>query len=479
MSTSPNPFLSGNFAPSTEEVVTECTPLEGKVPTDIEGSFLRNGPNPDLEPAIPGLYHPFDGDGMVHSLSFEGGRLTYRNRWIETAGLQREREAGKALWGGFLSAGKVMPPADMPAKNAANTALVWHAGRLLALFEGGSPHELELPSLRTTGVEDFEGGWRGNFTAHPTVDPGTDEMVTFSYSLGQRPPYVRYGVVNAEGKLVHQTGIDLPKPVMIHDIAITPSYSLILDLPVTISMERMMRGGMAFDWEPENGARIGVIPRFGQGSEVRWFEIELGYIYHVFNAWEEGSEIVLDACRSGYTKILTKTDEPDPEEQAKYHQYRLDLETGEVREQQIDDTQIEFSRINENFTGQKNRYGYASRFIQGENIDLLFNGLVKYDREKRGPEVLELGPNRYTQEFVFAPRVHSQSEDDGYLVGLVRDEQAQRSECWLIDAQRFSEGPVARFEIPVRVPYGFHSQWVPGEKIAAQRLRLQDISPAS
>jgi len=470
MQASANRYLSENFAPIERESELRCEVVEGKLPTDLYGAFLRNGPNARFDPPIPELYHPFDGDGMIHSVSFENGKATYRNRWVRTAGLLREEQAKKALWGGFATGMRVVPPKDMPQKNLANTALVWHAGRLLALWEGGPPHELSLPELDTQGIETFEGKWSGSFTAHPTVDPRTGEMITFGYSIMK--PVVHYGVIDKRGKLVHETKIALKKPVMIHDIAITEHYSLILDMPVTISIERMMRGGKIFDWEPENGARIGVLPRFGQGSEIRWFDVKAGYVYHVFNAYEEGKEIVLDACRMNETHILTESEADEADENARYYRYRLNLETGAASEEKRDTRGVDFSRINERYVGIKTRYGYASRFAGNRGVGPFFNAVIKYDFEHGTSETVELGPHIYTQEFVFAPRVGSQTEDDGYVVGVVRDEARNVSECWVIDARNFSAGPIAKLRCDQRIPYGFHSYWVSGEDIAAQQLHV-------
>ncbi len=453
---SASPFLAGNFAPTYQEVDRDCREVVGEIPTDFRGSFLRVGPNPLVEPMSLERYHPFDGDGMVHQLTFSEGEALYRNRFVETPGLAREREAGRALWGGFMDIGNSPRPDDMPLKNLANTAFAHQAGRTFTTFEAGAPTEIELGGLTTIGAETFQGQWESSVTAHPKVDPRNDDLVFLGYS--PFPPYVRYGVADKTGKLVHDVPLELPRAVMIHDMAITENYTLILDMPVTFSLERVGKGGPAFAWEPENGARIGVIPRRGTSEEMRWFEVELGYIFHVFNAWEEGEHIVLDACRSDQTQILSGS--VSDEEMARFRQYRLNLVTGRSEERDISSAFLDFPRINEAMTGQKNRFGYASGFATEYGASLLFDRIVKFDREDETIETIELGEGTYTQEFVFAPRIGSRAEDDGYVIGLIRDEPNARSECWILDAQRFGEGPIARIHIPQRVPYGFHSHWV-------------------
>lgn len=471
---STNPYLQGNFAPVAEEVELSCPEIEGKIPEDLYGTFFRNGPNAEFRPKKEELYHWFDGDGMIHSIEFKDGKAHYRNRWIETKGLQIERQEGKALWDGYLSLPDFDNAYGMPTKNLANTALVWHADRLLALWEAGPAHEVKLPELATTGMEQFDGKWTGAFTAHPTVDPVTGEMMTFCYSP-MKAPYVRYGVVNKDGEVVHKTGIELKgKPVMIHDCAITQGHTLILDMPITFDLDRVMNGGNPFDWDPDNGARIGVIPRFGEGHETKWFDVSIGFIFHVLNAYEEGDEVILEACKADKTTVLADKDQEENnhvEQKARLVQYRLNLKTGEAIEQEIDPVRVEFTRINENYMGQKNRFGYGSRFCLNTSKPL-FDAVIKFDREQDTKEVYELGDQIFCGEFVFAPKVGSSSEDDGYYIGFIRDEKNQTSECYILDAQKFSEGPVARIKMPKRVPYGFHAHWVDGQAIEAQKTKL-------
>ena len=461
-----NTYLSGNFAPIREEVTTLCKDMSGLLPKDLKGHFLRVGPNPQYDPLSPGKYHWFDGDGMIHHLHFDGSKVNYANRWVRTKGFELEQAEGKSIWKGFLSLHELEVHHGMMTKNVANTALVFHADRLLALWEAGSPHLLRLPDLKTLGEETFEGTWTGAFTAHPHLDPKTGEMITFGYNPMGEFAFM-HGVFDAAGKLIHKAGVHLKgKSVMIHDCAITPDYTVILDMPVTFSLERAMSGGQAFAWEPENGARIGLLPRFGQNEDVKWFEVKTGFIFHVFNAWQEGDEVILEACRSNQSSVISETDNDKnislEEETAKPHQYRMNTKTGVCSEKPIDDIAVEFSRINEAYVGQKNHYVYASRFSKNSSAPR-FDALVKFDREKNSKQVYVFEQGVFSGEFVFAAKQNAQKEDDGYLLGFVQDENKQQSEFYIIDAQRFSEGPVARIQMPYRVPYGFHGLWI-GEK---------------
>jgi carotenoid cleavage dioxygenase len=458
-----NEFLSGNFAPVREELSLECPEVEGVIPDDLSGYFLRTGPNPQFDPIEQSKYHWFDGDGMIHEMRIQGGKAHYQNRWVRTKGFNIEREEGKSIWKGFQSLHELEFHHGLMTKNLANTALIWHGKKLLALWEAGLPHSLSLPDLETIGEENFEGTWESAFSAHPTVCPETGEMITFGYNVvGEFG--VTYGVFDVDGKLKHKTDIKLKgKPVMIHDCAITPDYTLILDMPVTFSLERAMAGGAAFGWEPENGARIGVIPRYGKGEEIRWFDFEVGYIFHVFNAWQEGDEVVLEACRSNCTSVISDTEDANnqtiEDEQAKPHQYRMNMASGEGSERPIDDIACEFSRINEAFVGKKNRFVYASRFSTDSRAPR-FDGLIKFDRERDENEIYAYDGQVFSGEFIFAPKDGAKAEDEGYLLGFVQDEENKQSEFYIIDTQNFSKGPVAKIKMPSRVPYGFHATWV-------------------
>jgi carotenoid cleavage dioxygenase len=243
----------------------------------LAGCFLRNGPNAQFDPPSAKHYHWFDGDGMIHQVQFDQGKATYHNKWIETKGLLIEREEGQAIWKGYKSPPDFNNPHGMAMKNLANTAMVYHNEKLLALWEAGSPHEIALPSLDTVGMYTFDGQWAEPVTAHPKVDPVNGDLVLFYYNPIMQP-YVKIAVFDKNGKLKHQTGVELPKPVMIHDCAITENYVIVMDMPITFSMERAMSGGLPFDWEPSNGARVGLCPRNGDGKDTIWFEVEMGYV---------------------------------------------------------------------------------------------------------------------------------------------------------------------------------------------------------
>jgi carotenoid cleavage dioxygenase-like enzyme len=454
-----NTSLVGNAAPVNDERKEVCTEVIGQVPKALAGSYLRIGSNPVFVDNAD-TYHPFDGDGMIHEVNFKDGTATYVNRFVDTVGLQLEREKGDYIWTG-LASGPDFDVEHGPMKNVANTAMVYHGGKLLALWEGGNPTHVKLPNLDTVGEVNYDGRLNHPFTAHPKIDPRTGEMVTFGASL-MNSPFCNVSVVNKDGELVHSTGVDLPKPVLMHDCAITSSYTVILDFPVTYNLENIMSGEPMLHWDPDNGSRIGLLKRGAEGSEIQWFVVNTGYVFHTVNAFEEGDEVVLEACRSDKTDVLgaDTTTEADPGDVPKLHQWRMNTKTGEVTEKSLDaGWGSEFPRINENYMGLRNQYSYNARIPQEPN-GLGFDGIIKYDLVNETNQHFEYGPGRFGGEPIFAPKPDGVNEDDGWIIGFVWDDNEKRSECVILDAAKFDEGPVARVLMPRRVPFGFHAGWV-------------------
>jgi carotenoid cleavage dioxygenase-like enzyme len=465
LETGQNPYLVGPYAPVVDEVTLSDLEVVGEIPGDLDGVYVRNGPNPQFEPR--GRYHWFDGDGMVHAVRFAEGRATYRNRWIRTAGFQRERSAGEPLWSGIIEPFE-SNPAGEPEKDTANTSLVLHNERLLALwYRAGSPYALDPVTLETLGAEDFDRSLRCEVSAHAKADEHTGELCFFDY--GVKPPYMRYGVVGPDGVVRDFIGIDLPGPRLPHDMAITERYSILMDLPLVNDPGAARAGRFKLFFDRDMPSRFGVIPRHGRSQDVRWFEAEPCFIYHTVNAREEGDEIVLDVCRVNRPEPRSDLDGPLAQMlsylrlDAHLHRYRFDLRTGATREEMLDDANSEFPSINQTVVGRPSRFAY-NMHISPEST-LLFDGLMKYDTSTGAAQTHWFGEGRWGSEAPFAPRPDARAEDDGYVVSYVYDEREGCSEVEVLDASDVTAGPVCRVKLPLRVPIGFHATWVPGERL--------------
>lgn len=271
---------------------------------------------------------------MIHGVQITQGRATYRNRFIQSKALQEERDKGEWVYPGINMFGDYLAKGEMPpSKNSGNTAMVFHNKQLFAMMEGGTPYRVSLPDLATHGEHDFQGTLTHNFTAHPKVDARSGEMMTFGYGI--TPPFLTYSVVDQAGRAVHTTELTIPKPVMMHDCAITKNYTLFPDLPLTFDFEKMMAGGGLVNWDATNGCRIGIVPRTGDDNSIRWFEIEESFLFHVANAWEESDEVVLQACRSNRGGIESTEGVDVRETLGQLHEWRFNMATGEVSSRAI------------------------------------------------------------------------------------------------------------------------------------------------
>ncbi|MDP6945418.1 MAG: carotenoid oxygenase family protein, partial [Myxococcota bacterium] len=294
-----NPYLEGLFAPVVEESTARDLVVRGALPPELAGMYVQNAPNPRYEPV--GAYHWFDGDGMVHGVELREGKATYRNRYVRTRAFEAEAREGRALHAGIMMPFDPGHP-ESADKDTANTDLVWHGGKLLALWWlGGQPYVLSVPELRTEGGLDFGGTLECGVASHPKIDPVTGEMMFFDYSLYEAP-HLRYGVVSGKGQVTHHTVIDLPGPRLLHDIAITEHFTVFLDFPMTWRQDKLNEGKRRVRFDSDTPSRFGILPRHATGDAVRWFEVPSCYAYHTINAWEQRNAagevvVVLTACR--------------------------------------------------------------------------------------------------------------------------------------------------------------------------------------
>jgi carotenoid cleavage dioxygenase len=452
-----SPFLEGNFAPVERELVADDLIVKGELPRELDGIFVRNGPNPQFPPV--GRYHWFDGDGMLHAVRIERGRASYRNRAIRTRAFELEHRRGRALWTGLLE----RPQFDNPEgaiKNTANTSLVWHAHRLFALHEQGEPYEIGLPALETLGVCTFGRRLHHPLAPHPKIDRATGEMFAFGYSPVAKP-HLQYTVIAADGTLAHTTAIELPIGVMMHDFAISERFAVFMNHPYTFDVRRWLRSEAIARFEPERGSHLGILPRRASGADMRWFPIAPCFVYHVVNAWDEGEQVVLDVFHRAGLDFAAEIEPGNaPVQTTRLWRWRIDPRNGSVREEQLDDQNAELPSIHPARVGRRARYAFASRFRTDVRLPLA-EGLLKYEFGAGvSSRFHSFGANRNGGEGVFVPRPGARDEDDGWVLAFVHDEAQGQSELIVVDARDFAAPPIARVVLPQRVPYGLHGSWV-------------------
>ncbi|MCP2324361.1 carotenoid cleavage dioxygenase [Hamadaea flava] len=418
-------------APVPDETDATDLVVTGALPTELSGRYFRNGPNPR-----PGEFAPhwFMGSGMLHGVRLRDGRAEwYRNRWVK-----------------FTDVGFVRPDGTLDYRGGpANTSVLEHSGRLFALVEQAFPYEIDR-ELNTIGYCDFGGRLTTAMTAHPKTDPVTGELHFFGYSA--LPPFLTYHRLSATGELVESRPIEVPGPTMMHDFAITENYLVWLDLPAVFDFA-LVGKTMPYRWSDSYGARIGLMPR--TGGTVTWHEIGPCYVFHVGNAREENGQVVLDAVRysrsafQGLWGDIGGTADDTPREA--HRLYRWSISPSGVREQQLDDREVEFPTHNEARTGRPNQWLYA---VSGDAV-------IKYDTRSGAADVDARGDGWHVGEAVFVAASGETAEDAGWLVSIATHDHPEVPSRLLVhDATEVAAGPVATVHLPRRVPAGFHGAWI-------------------
>ncbi|MDL9938573.1 carotenoid oxygenase family protein [Gordonia sp. ABSL1-1] len=446
-------FLSGVFAPQRTETTVDTLPVTGELPAGLRGSYLRNGPNPRFDP-IGSFVYPIDGDGMVHEIGFDDGRVSYRNRFVRTPMVIAEEAAGHAIWSGITdgytpSAAEAGPLAGT-TRELPDINIVRHGGRLMAMAEADQPYLLDPAGLATLARTDCDGAMRVGSTAHPKIDPATGEMVLFNYTL--EAPFLTWSTVDADGHATRTpTAVDgLTEPVMIHDMALTTSYIVLFVCPLIFDLEAAMTGGSLLSWRPDDGTRIALIPR--DGSPVRWLHTDPFWVWHFANAFDnpDGTGVTVDYVEWTYPGGFA--DQPTP---AASTLTRAVLHPdGTVSRSAVSDNAIdmEFPRVDDRLlTRDHRRIATVAKGPHDRDAldSLWFHDLAAGTEEFWSPGVAIGEP-------IFIPGVE---RDHWGAIGT--DPTDMRSRFYLLAADDPSSGPVATVDLPIRVPAGLHGAWLP------------------
>ena len=464
-----NPFLQFPFGPIQMECDACDLVVEGEIPADLNGSLYRNGPNQRFNPRSE--YHLFAGDGMVHAFHINDGKVDYNNRWVRTAKFNIEDREGRSV----LNA---MNPMDCEAEYSdfafvdkeglANTALVWHGDRLLALEEAHQPYEIDPLTLESIGSWTYRGKLNTPMTAHPKIDPNTGELLFFAYmASGFFSSDLAVHKANAKGILTESITIATPYPAMIHDFAFTENYIIIPVFPITGDLERAMEGGPAFAWEPDKGIHVGILPRHNASAEdIRWLEMDMSFAFHFMNAFELDGKIIVDACQFERPPLFTQVDGSSTGSATPYlNRWSIDLASDHPRVEfeQIDEHQSEFPQCDPRYAGQQYRHGWYTspdgtmKSHHQDNEDV-FNCIGHFDHLTGTSERYSLG-QCYASEAVFVPRSADCPEGEGYLLTVVTSNESKNSSLYIFDALNITAGPVAKVHLSHRVPMGFHGTW--------------------
>jgi len=435
-------WLEGGFKPVRNEVTVTDLPIKGALPPELTGLYVRNSSNP-LRGISP---HWFLGDGMVHGIALDQGKATwYRNRYVQTAYLAAGGGLGAGVPGG--------------ASTLSNVSVIEHAGRTFSLGEVGLPMELSASDLSTLGPVDFGGQLKGNFTAHPKIDPATGILHAFGYNFTE--PYLSYHRISADGATVQSQDIALPRATMMHDFAITDQDLVFMDLPVVFEMDEAIKmvsspdsTAVPYAWKPQVGARIGIMPINGSAEQIRWVSIPPCYVYHTVHAHREGSKVVLDVCRldssfapQGTPSALTR------------HRWTIDTAGKHLRfhDEILDAPPADLPTVDHRFVTRAARHSWLAE-VSSRPGEVAFAGCQHFDAKTGAVQRWSPPGSQRSGEWLFVPT--AAGEGEGYVMSYVYDPRRQLSSFVVLDALAVSKGPVAEIPLPVRVPYGFHGCFV-------------------
>jgi carotenoid cleavage dioxygenase len=460
-----HPNLSGGFAPIHMECDAPDLVVEGEIPRELNGAFFRNGPNAQFAPR--GNYHLFAGDGMIHGFYLEDGKASYKNRYVRTVKYKAEKAAGEALFSAFSPADADPSVAGMETDGLANTNVIWHGGRLLALEEAHAPFELDPKTLESIGPWTFGDKLAGPMTAHPKIDYETGEMLFFGYNAdGMISEQMSFHVVDRDGNLTRSETFAAPYAAMVHDFMVTRDHVIFPIMPLTGSMERAMSGAPVYAWEPDKGVHIGIMPRNGSVADMRWFRGEPSFVFHPMNAHSNGDQVVCDVCEFEEAPLFPAPD-GTPGDPAKavprLTRWTFDLgnNTDDYRSNRLDDLPCEFPRLDERRTGLDYRYGYFACDSNPEFRVGGFNGIGRVDHQTGKIETYDVGAGCATNEPVFVPRSDDAPEGVGYLLANIYDDNRKATHLVILDAENVTAGPLAKAYLDHRVPFGFHGNWWP------------------
>lgn len=439
-----NPWISGPFAPVAEETTAVNLEVIGTIPADLDGRYLRNGPNP-ITPIDPANHHWFIGDAMVHGISLRDGTAEwYRSRFVRSAAVSKVLGVDPA------------PGEPHLGMDLANTNVVALGGVPHAVAEAGArPVELG-EHLESLCISDLGGTLPNGYTAHPKVDPvtGLTHAVAYCWAF----PELQYLVIDQAGRVVHSTTIEVADGPMVHDCAITENHLVVFDMSVTFSMEAAAAGAsFPYRWNDEHPSRIGLVPLCGEGSQIRWFDVDPGYVFHPLNAFEEDGEIVLDVVR--YDRIFDRFPLGPADSAPAWWRWSIDLDSAAVTQRQIDDRGVEFPRVDERLVGRRATVGYGTGVTVRDGSVSIGTQSVVFDLARERLLTFDLRDDLVAGEWIMVPSAESRGETDGYLMTFGFNRSSERGELLILNAAAPDAGFVARVLLPERLPIGFHGNW--------------------
>lgn len=483
-----DPTQVGFFAPMRFDAhVSDCEVI-GKVPTELNGAFVRVGGEFLYPPKFPDDAI-LNSDGYVSQFRFRNGAVSFTGKYVKTHRYQQLVAAQRQLYGyyrnPFTDDPSVKDPEHPNLRTVSNTSPIAHGGKLFTLKEDGLPHQIDPNTLDTLGTWDFGGAWKSQtFTAHPKIDPVSGEMVAYGYeATGLASDDIFVYTLDKSGKVTREVRIKQPYVSVLHDMALTQKHILLPFGGYVTSMDRLKAGKIHWGWDSTKPSMIGVLPRDGDAKDVRWFKGPERCMMHTFNAYTEGNKIILYApfWESNFFPFFPPVDgSPWNRDKAKAFVRRITLDLDSKRDDWKEEILwpfpvVDLGRVDTRFMTLQNRYGYTGYADATKPFDETRAGNLKgrvtncygrFDFSNGKLDTYFAGDSHSLQECCFVPRSKDALEGDGYLIGVASNYAEMRSELIIADAQRLGEGDVARVILPFRCSSQVHGLWVDASEVS-------------
>lgn len=449
--------------------------VEGEIPKNIKGTFYRAQPDPAWPPKY-GQDIPLNGDGMVTTFSFENGYASYKSRYVRTPKFEAERKAGKALFGIYRNPYTDDPSVKGISGGTANTNLLYHSGRLLALKEDSLPIEIDPQSLETIGVFDFSSGISSQtFTAHPKVDPEDGTLYAIGYeATGLASKDIAIYRINSKGEKEGEVYIEAPYACMVHDFGISENHIIIPISPLCSDLEKIKQGNPHFEWRSDLPCYLGVISKKDFSQGIKWFVGDNAFSSHTLNAWEEDGKIHYETPVGEIVVFpffpSANGEKWDAEKALPYlERWSVDLNSNDnrIHRERLFNTVLEFPRIDERYTGKKTKFAWVASEQQSRSAEktslgggLSLNSVSQLDLKNKTIQTWFAGDPCAVQEPLFVPKNEQAQEGDGYVFVVVNDLSVKESFLMILDTQDIEKGPVAKIRMPIRLRGGLHGIWI-------------------
>lgn len=464
------PWLLGWLGTQDALLETPALAIEGKWPEALTGTFYRNGPG---RHEVGGLryHHWFDGDGMVQAFRFAGGTVSHRGRIVETAKVKAESEAGRAVRATFGTAfpGMERPP-NPDSVNTANISVLWHANRLMALWEAGSPYRLDPDSLETKGRHSWSEATKGlPFSAHPRIDAdGTLWNIGYAPAAGVLLVYR----IGPDGRLKQVVPIKAAPVPMVHDFVITERHLIAVLPPFAVEPGGGKTVLDSYRWRGDRPARVLILGK-ADLTKPRRLEMPAHFTFHYGNAWEDGDGVIrMDEARyedalmipGAFRDVMRGKSGPDRTLAARQHMMTIDPKSGRISETPVIDTRysVEFPRADPRLTGRRHRkIATLLGDPAAKTNHPMLNTIARIDVETGSMAGFTYGPDTIPEEHVFVPKPGKTGEDEGWILGTSLDFKAGVTRLSVFDPKTMRDGPLAVASLPYALPLGFHGTFVP------------------